>query len=299
MDHIGMRAMQQVDLSKIFRVKIAGKDKDPMFWSFGKIHGLENIAFADPEEIKATNGNPVKIQKIVNKYDGPNFTINSFEHLVDEFHNALANYKKKVESIGLNSSDQKKLLALPFYMVKRQELPEPRRGQNEFELFKELTGNSWYKFADLETDLEKKITEFDYENYIDPALLKNIDTSDPSFKEMIKIMNLASKTEYELHQEQKEAFKELMPMLKNLNADEQRALIHKLRNSNRKIEDPNSGFLLDILVSDELETKLAKISEDENYALKNRYRHQRQTMDYAEKKRMPVDATKVKDILRN
>jgi hypothetical protein len=32
-----------------------------MFWTFGKIHGLENIAFADPAEVKATNGNPVKI----------------------------------------------------------------------------------------------------------------------------------------------------------------------------------------------------------------------------------------------
>jgi hypothetical protein len=62
MQHIGMRAMQQVDISQIFRVKQAGKDTDPMFWSFGKIHGLENIAFADPEEVKATNGNPVKIQ---------------------------------------------------------------------------------------------------------------------------------------------------------------------------------------------------------------------------------------------
>jgi hypothetical protein len=46
-----------------------GKDKDPMFYTFGKIHGLENIAFADPLELKATNGNPVSIQKIVNKYD--------------------------------------------------------------------------------------------------------------------------------------------------------------------------------------------------------------------------------------
>jgi hypothetical protein len=61
LDHIGMNAMTQVDLSKLFRVKVAGKDKDPIFWSFGKIHGLENIAFADPEELKATGGNPVKI----------------------------------------------------------------------------------------------------------------------------------------------------------------------------------------------------------------------------------------------
>jgi hypothetical protein len=50
-----------------------GKDKDPMFYTFGKIHGLENIAFADPLELKATNGNPVSIQKIVNKYDGVNY----------------------------------------------------------------------------------------------------------------------------------------------------------------------------------------------------------------------------------
>lgn len=62
MEHIGLKAMQKVDLSKIFRVKRAGKDLDDFFWSFGKIHGLENIAFADPEEIRATNGNPVKIQ---------------------------------------------------------------------------------------------------------------------------------------------------------------------------------------------------------------------------------------------
>jgi hypothetical protein len=45
----------------MFRIKRAGKDRDPMFWSFGKIHGLENIAFANEEELKATNGNPVKI----------------------------------------------------------------------------------------------------------------------------------------------------------------------------------------------------------------------------------------------
>jgi len=54
-------ALKEVNVAKLFTVKRHGKDRNPMFWSFGKIHGLENIAFADPEEIKATNGNPVKI----------------------------------------------------------------------------------------------------------------------------------------------------------------------------------------------------------------------------------------------
>jgi len=47
-DNIALHALKEFDASKIFRVKRSGKDRDPIFWSFGKIHGLENIAFADP-----------------------------------------------------------------------------------------------------------------------------------------------------------------------------------------------------------------------------------------------------------
>ncbi len=48
MDNIAVHALKEFDLGKMFQVKRSGKDRDPMFWSFGKIHGLENIAFADP-----------------------------------------------------------------------------------------------------------------------------------------------------------------------------------------------------------------------------------------------------------
>jgi hypothetical protein len=61
MEYIALKSFEKGDMSKLFRVKRCGKDRDEMFWSFGKIHGLENIAFADPAEVKATNGNPVKI----------------------------------------------------------------------------------------------------------------------------------------------------------------------------------------------------------------------------------------------
>lgn len=60
---------------------------------------------------------------------------------------ALAEYKQAVEGLGnLHTSDRKKLLALPFYMSKRTELPEPRKGQDEYNLFKEITGNNWDAF---------------------------------------------------------------------------------------------------------------------------------------------------------
>lgn len=53
------------------------------------------------------------------------------------------------------------------------------------------------------------------------------------------------------------------------------------------------------MMSNHAEQELAKLSEESNYALKNRYRHQRQTMDYADPRKMPIDETKVRDLLRN
>ena len=48
----------------------------------------------------------------------------------------------------MNNSDRKKLLALPFFLAKRAQTPEPRNGQSEFEFFKRVTGGlSWYDDA--------------------------------------------------------------------------------------------------------------------------------------------------------
>lgn len=57
--------------------------------------------------------------------------------------------------------------------------------------------------------------------------------------------------------------------------------------------------LIDKACSNEEKIKLAKISEDEKFALKNRFKHQKDTMQYAKKENMPIDQMKVKDILRN
>jgi hypothetical protein len=73
--------------------------------------------------------------------------------------------------MNLNPSDRKKLLALPFYMAKRHQLPEPRRGQPEYDLFKQIYGREWDEDRVTTIDNEKKITEFDYEKFIHPSLL--------------------------------------------------------------------------------------------------------------------------------
>lgn len=97
----------------------------------------------------------------------------------------------------MNSSDKKKVLALPFYLSKRHQLPEPRRGQAEFNLFKELTGHDWYDFSEVVLDREKKITEFEYENFLSPEFLKTTDTNSQDFKQLIRALNIFSSTKYE------------------------------------------------------------------------------------------------------
>jgi hypothetical protein len=107
-------------LKKLFQVKRLGKDKDDLFWSFGKIHGLENIAFADPNELASTNGNPVAIQNLVNNVDKDKFDLHSYEHLEMELNKSLSEFKSKVDSMDLLASDRKKLVSLPFFLSKRR-----------------------------------------------------------------------------------------------------------------------------------------------------------------------------------
>ena len=140
--------------------------------------------------------------------------------------------------MSLQPSDRKKLLALPFYMAKRTEASEPQIGQVELELYEELYGRPWYfKYGEIMDD-EEKITEFNYENFIPAEVLARYDTNSDSFKEMIRIMNINSKTQMEQHEADKEEFKKMMPALAMLNADEKRSFIHLLKNELNKRVTP-------------------------------------------------------------
>lgn len=121
----------------------------------------------------------------------------SYEHLVQETLVALDEYKACVDKFNMNPSDRKKLLSLPFFLSKRHTLPEPRRGQPEFDLFTKLTGSNWYDDAHTIVDEEFKITEFDYENYIHPDCIPPNAANDPEFKKLIRIFNLFTQTKHE------------------------------------------------------------------------------------------------------
>jgi len=81
----------------------------------------------------------------------------------------------------------------------------------------------------MAVDNEHKITQFDYEKYLHPESIKDLDTSSPDFLNDIKILNITTKTRYERLQKAKEDFRELMPYLRGLNQREQRTLIHLVK----------------------------------------------------------------------
>ena len=93
-----------------------------------------------------------------------------------------------------------------------------------------------------------------------------------------------------------------MSILSGLNAEDQRALLHLVKNK-RAAQTADGEELtqqmMDEVTSEDLLKELAEVSEAENFALKNRYRHQKTTMNFADKKRMPIDERSVRDMLRN
>lgn len=186
-------------------------------------------------------------------------------------------------------------------MSKRRENPEPKKGQVELKYFEELYGMNYYEDAFLMFDDEKKITEFDFENYLPAYVLEKekhrIGT--PEWTHLMRELNFHSKTRYERLQEAKAEFREIMPLFRGLSESEAEILIHKLQNRTLPPQDAFNADFFEERVTQKLEQKLAKISEDENYLTKNRYRLDKEKMKYADKSRMPIDIRKVKDILRN
>lgn len=58
------------DTSKM-QIKRLGKDANDMYWVYGKIHGLENVAFLSKEEFDRVSNNPVALQVALDNVEKP------------------------------------------------------------------------------------------------------------------------------------------------------------------------------------------------------------------------------------
>lgn len=274
------------------KVRRLGKDEDDLYWMIGKIHGLENIAFCDEEDIRRVVGNPVALQQLINRT--PHFrTYKSFDGLVANQVDALNKYKDIINKMDLAKSDRSKLLSLPFFCNKRVQGPAPQKGQWQYDLFTEIAGGkNWEYYDDLEMDPEHKITIHEYEKHLSPGLLEAVDTESAEFKRGIKKETLLRKTNYERHNRLKEDFRKFMNILAPLTEDEGKSLVHLIRNKH------NDNYLEEIHGGD-LEKELAAIAEKESYLKRNQYHLEKTKLDWADKSRMPIEKAKIKDLFKH
>lgn len=71
-------------------------------------------------------------------------------------------------------------------MARRVQAPEPKYGQKEYDLFKELYGKRWDHYDGLQSDPEHKPTTHDYERYLPEGYLEHVDHRGPEFRHQLK-----------------------------------------------------------------------------------------------------------------
>lgn len=82
-----------------------------------------------------------------------------------------------------------------------------------------------------------------------------------------------------------------MPLFAQLNEEEAEIFVHLIRNRQRHLnaKDQLTEDLVDSACSNVKKAELAKISEEANLLAKNRYLLDNHVINYADKKRMPID----------
>jgi len=198
------------------------------------VHGLENIVYLSDEQIRETAGDPIALQDALNKVEPTGDHHASVEASLAQYLGALDDYKREIGRHNFAASDRKKMLAMPFALRKRVQLPEPKKGQHEWEMFSEWAGAPWDAYANVEFDLEEKITEFEYEKFIPKQILATMDTESQEFKNYVKMLNLKTRTSLESHKDKQEQFKQLMPLFAGLSIVEKDDLMHTLENQQNK-----------------------------------------------------------------
>lgn len=130
-------------------------------------------------------------------------------------------------------------------------------------------------FVDL--DKQTKITEFDFEKYLNPTLLQRVNSQNDTFKNFVRSVNFLSNTSFEQLQEDKSTYVKSTDVLAHLTPREQRELVHLLSNGRGRGGEGQESFediythLLEEVPA--IEKRMAEVSEEENFNLKNRYRH--------------------------
>ena len=134
-----------------------------------KIRNLENIIYVPLEEVQKAR-NLIELQLLIDSVT-PFVIKESAETHIKNKQKVLYKYKLQIESLRALECDKEKLLGLPFMMDRNKQYPEPARGTWQYDLFKELFGNS-YEEGKHEFETEEKIHKFNYKKFLHPSVIE-------------------------------------------------------------------------------------------------------------------------------
>lgn len=109
-------------------------------------------------------------------------------------------------------------------------------------MFTNVTGKTFNSDLFIDLDKQTKITEFDFEKYLNPALLQRVNSQNDTFKNFVRNVNFFTNTTYEQLQDDKTTFVESTPILSHLTPREQRELLHLLSNSRGRSGEGQEEF---------------------------------------------------------
>ena len=70
------------------------------FYMFSRIHGLENLALVDDEDLELAN-DPISLQKLVNKVDRHKNQTSTYEDLIEKVKASLKDFKDHVDTMPI------------------------------------------------------------------------------------------------------------------------------------------------------------------------------------------------------
>ena len=193
--------------------KRQGKDKDDIYYAYGKVRNLENIIYLSEEDLKDIDS-PLKLQIKLDSIDIKNvFENKTSTQVLEDIHKALETYKLNVENLKKFRSDKEKLLGLPFMINRMQQYPEPNPNTWQYDIFTELFGEEYLTMKGVK-ESEQKINKYNYHEFLHPSVIAKFDTNSEEFDMYLRKLHYQSKTNKEIRDSRREHYcKYYMPLL--------------------------------------------------------------------------------------
>lgn len=283
-----------VEGEKVFRR--LSKDRDDVFYTYGKARNLENIIYLNDEELKNIKS-PMELQlkldsvtPVLDKTGDPNSYVSSLHDIIEQ-------YKYHIENSKNFRSVKDKLLGLPFNMLRHRQYPEPTRGTWQYDVYELMFGEQYDRNKGMPEN-EEKINKYNYHLFLHPSVIQKYDTNSEEFDMYLRQLNIESKTVKESRAFSREYFcKHIMPFL---NLAENKEVGYDFANyvMNKHSNDEYGTYLYENY-SGQKEERLFREAEESKYLNKNTPFVQATQYSTIDKSRIGIKASELSEILNN